>query len=299
MGQLQGLDDGEPEVFDQTIKDEDFIDVSLHCEGRTLKAHKVYLSACSEYFRNVLRGTNLWQHPILFLSEIPFSDLQKILEFIYCGEVQIQQKKLGSFLKSAEILKINGLNESFRHNRNVQNPTNHDYEEPLVLNRKKKRRKESVERSVTSDHQSVMQTVENTDNRESVESDPPGEIDLGEQVIVKADPEDFQEQEENQFVNSFAEHHQGDETGAHRGIVIRNDLLNSETSQSQAPMYGERGRCHFCQLLCPDRASLTAHLKASHQPPKHALCENCENFFHICAITRHRDKCRARYQTDK
>jgi len=282
------------------IKDEDFIDVSLHCEGRTLKAHKVYLSACSEYFRNVLRGTNLWQHPILFLSEIPFSDLQKILEFIYCGEVQIQQKKLGSFLKSAEILKINGLNESFRHNRNVQNPTNHEYEEPLVLSRKKKRRKESVERSVSSDQLSVMQTPENTDHRDSIESDPPGEIDLGEQVIVKADPEDFQEQEENQFVNSFAENHQGEETGGHRGIVIRNDLLNLEAShQNQAPMYGERGRCHFCQLLCPDRASLTAHLKASHQPPKHALCENCENFFHICAITRHRDKCRARYQTDK
>ena len=215
------------------IKDEDFIDVSLHCEGRTLKAHKVYLSACSEYFRNVLRGTNMWQHPILFLSEIPFNDLQKILEFIYCGEVQIQQKKLGSFLKSAEILKINGLNESLRHNRNVQNPTNYDYEEPLVLSRKKKRRKESVERSVSSDQQfqqSVMQTLESTDHRESVESDPPGEIDLGEQVIVKADPEDFQEQEENQFVNSYAEHHQGDETGAHRGIVIRNDLLNSEIS---------------------------------------------------------------------
>ena len=64
-------------------------------------------------------------------------------------------------------------------------------------------------------------------------------------------------------------------------------------------MYGERGRCHFCQLLCPDRQALTQHLKTSHQPPKHSLCENCENFFHICAITRHREKCKARYQTDK
>ena len=212
------------------IRDEDFIDVSLHCEGRTLKAHKVYLSACSEYFRDVLRGTNLWQHPILFLSEIPFSDLQKILEFIYCGEVQIPQKKLGSFLKSAEILKINGLNESLRHKRAEQNLVNNfDYEEPL--NRRKKRRKESVEATVSRDQLSVMQNSDNANN--TTESDPfPGEIDLGEQVIVKADPEDFQEQDENQFVNNFVEdsHHQDDETGANRGIGIRNDLLSSETA---------------------------------------------------------------------
>ena len=226
------------------IRDEDFIDVSLHCEGRTLKAHKVYLSACSEYFRNVLRGTNLWQHPILFLSEIPFGDLQKILEFIYCGEVQIPQKKLGSFLKSAEILKINGLNETLRHKKAEQNMVNNfDYEEPLILNRRKKRRKESVENQI-----SVMQNSDNIDN--TTESDPPpGEIDLGEQVIVKADPEDFQEQDENQFVNNFVEDHQDDETGANRGIGIRNDLLSSETAHQNQ---GEKATslCESYHILC-------------------------------------------------
>ena len=75
-------------------------------------------------------------------------------------------------------------------------------------------------------------------------------------------------------------------------IVVKNFFF-------PASLYGERGRCHFCQLLCPDRKSLTEHLKSSHQPPKHSLCENCENFFHICAIARHREKCKARYQTDR
>ena len=35
--------------------DEDFVDVTLSCEGKTIKAHKVILSACSDYFRNVFR----------------------------------------------------------------------------------------------------------------------------------------------------------------------------------------------------------------------------------------------------
>lgn len=35
--------------------DEDFVDVTLACEGKTIKAHKVILSACSDYFRDVFR----------------------------------------------------------------------------------------------------------------------------------------------------------------------------------------------------------------------------------------------------
>merc|ERR1719189_1899394 len=61
-------------------------------------------------------------------------------------------------------------------------------------------------------------------------------------------------------------------------------------------LFSESARCHFCTVLCPDRATLKAHLEDTHQPPRHALCENCENFFHICAITRHRAKCMERYQ---
>ena len=33
--------------------DEDFVDVTLACDGKTIKAHRVVLSACSPYFRQV------------------------------------------------------------------------------------------------------------------------------------------------------------------------------------------------------------------------------------------------------
>lgn len=35
--------------------DEDLVDVTLSCEGKTIKAHKVILSACSDYFKDVFR----------------------------------------------------------------------------------------------------------------------------------------------------------------------------------------------------------------------------------------------------
>ena len=64
-------------------------------------------------------------------------------------------------------------------------------------------------------------------------------------------------------------------------------------------LFSEKGRCHFCRLLCPDVDTLRHHLETVHQPPRHALCWNCENFFHICAIQRHRVKCRETYQSEK
>jgi len=72
--------------------------------------------------------------------------------------------------------------------------------------------------------------------------------------------------------------------------------VKADPLANQNVLFSESARCHFCAVLCADRASLKAHLEEAHQPPRHALCENCENFFHICAITRHRAKCVERYQ---
>jgi len=268
------------------IQEEDFVDVTLHTEGKTLKAHKVYLSACSTYFKNVLKGTNLWQHPILFL-EVPFQDLQKILEFVYYGEVQVPQKRLQSFLKSAEVLKINGLNDQIP--QSYENIPDQSYFSKLP--KKKKRRKDSIEA-----HEEPSNIVENNENFEDGMDNKSEQQTETEEITVKADPDDFPNDDGIVDQNEV-----NDDSGANRGIVIRNDLLRpAENVQVlQGPLYGERGRCHFCSLLCPDRTSLTEHLTKVHQPPKHSLCENCENFFHICAIQRHRQKCKARYQTDR
>lgn len=42
-------------AFENLRDDEDFVDVTLACEGKSLKAHRVVLSACSPYFRELLK----------------------------------------------------------------------------------------------------------------------------------------------------------------------------------------------------------------------------------------------------
>jgi len=98
-------------AFRELRDDKDFFDVTLVCDNEQIQAHKVILSACSTFFRNVLRS-NPHQHPLLYLKGVRFSDLQAVLNFMYHGEVNVAQEELNSFLAVAEDLKVKGLTQN-------------------------------------------------------------------------------------------------------------------------------------------------------------------------------------------
>ncbi|XP_034490946.1 protein bric-a-brac 1 isoform X2 [Drosophila innubila] len=87
---------------------DDFVDVSLCVDGRKIKAHKVVLSSCSSYFKEIFKE-NPHPHPVIIFKFIKFEDLNSIVEFMYQGEVNVQQEALQSFLQTAELLAVQGL----------------------------------------------------------------------------------------------------------------------------------------------------------------------------------------------
>ena len=94
------------------IRDEkDFFDVTLACEDEQVQAHKVILSACSPFFRKILRK-NPHQHPLLFLKGVKYAEIVAILNFMYHGEVNVTQDDLNAFLAVAEELKVKGLTQN-------------------------------------------------------------------------------------------------------------------------------------------------------------------------------------------
>ncbi|XP_070143545.1 LOW QUALITY PROTEIN: protein tramtrack, alpha isoform-like [Drosophila kikkawai] len=97
-------------VFDQLLHAETFTDVTLAVEGQYLKAHKMVLSACSPYF-NALFINHPEKHPIVILKDVPYSDMKSLLDFMYRGEVSVDQERLTAFLRVAESLRIKGLTE--------------------------------------------------------------------------------------------------------------------------------------------------------------------------------------------
>ncbi|XP_044261462.1 uncharacterized protein LOC123009313 isoform X2 [Tribolium madens] len=96
-------------AFPSILSKEQYVDVTLAAEGKTLKCHRLILSSCSPYFEEILSGISPFQHPVLFMKDIPFWILKSLCDFMYAGEVHIFQNKLEELLTVAEALKIKGL----------------------------------------------------------------------------------------------------------------------------------------------------------------------------------------------
>ena len=96
--------------FGEFRKHEDFFDVTLACEENTITAHKIVLSAASDFFKNILRK-HKHEHPLIYLTEVKISDLQSILDFIYTGETEVAERDLESLLATATRFKVKGLTD--------------------------------------------------------------------------------------------------------------------------------------------------------------------------------------------
>ncbi|XP_060525355.1 modifier of mdg4-like isoform X38 [Cylas formicarius] len=90
------------------LENEDLVDVTLAVEGKCLKAHKMVLSVCSPYFKELFKS-NPCQHPIVFMKDVSYVAISDLLQFMYQGEVQVSQENLTTFIKTAEALQIKGL----------------------------------------------------------------------------------------------------------------------------------------------------------------------------------------------
>ena len=89
--------------------DTESADVTLISDDKVkFTAHKVLLSSCSETFKFILKECNQTKS-ILFLSGVTSVNLKFILDYMYCGQVNLIQEQLDSFLASAEKLEVHGL----------------------------------------------------------------------------------------------------------------------------------------------------------------------------------------------
>lgn len=99
------------EAFNVLRFENDLVDVTLCCDGGKIKAHKMLLSACSSYFKQIFKE-NPCQHPVIIFRNFKFEDLNAIINFMYHGEVNIFQEQLESFLITAELLEVKGLTDN-------------------------------------------------------------------------------------------------------------------------------------------------------------------------------------------
>ena len=96
-------------AFGSLREDHEFADVTLACEdGQQIEAHKVILAASSPFFQNLLKR-NKHPHPLIYMRGVKSENLLAIVDFLYCGEANVFQENLDSFLSIAEELRLKGL----------------------------------------------------------------------------------------------------------------------------------------------------------------------------------------------
>ena len=189
---------------------EDFLDVTLVCEREQLRAHKLIISACSPFFRNILHS-NPHQNPLLYLKGIKSVDMKSLLDFMYLGEVSIYQEHLNSFLQVAEDLEIKGLtqrNENREESKlkplsGDQQQTTGNVRDPAPVNAKTFRNSKYEPETIrTGSHQTVK-----TESKES----NPEVVDISNSVIEYVGEEEYNEDvcgDYEDVVGAYSQHSQ-------------------------------------------------------------------------------------------
>ena len=102
------------ELAEDLFVNELLTDVTLCCRDQTFEAHRLVLSVCSTYFRSVFTSAQLRQrggqgHPVIFIKDLDPLDLERLLQYMYYGEVKVPNCEMEAFIRAANQMNIRGL----------------------------------------------------------------------------------------------------------------------------------------------------------------------------------------------
>ena len=122
-----GFQDNVNSAFGLLRNDTDLSDVTLASDdGTQIQSHKVILASSSPFFMEILRK-NKHPHPLIFMRGTKTEDLVSLVDFIYNGEVYVDQENLDPFLALAGDLGLKGLTtRSLESSNEKADPPTHE-----------------------------------------------------------------------------------------------------------------------------------------------------------------------------
>lgn len=101
----QNLMDTQKGIFQSNA----MFDVVIAVGTNRYKAHQLVLSACSEFFKDVLASGNLNPMPTIIIPDLNPQLVEPLLEFMYTGESFVNSTILSEFLEACSFLQIKGF----------------------------------------------------------------------------------------------------------------------------------------------------------------------------------------------
>jgi len=109
-------------VFATLYQTEGLSDVTLACDDGNVRAHKLVLSTCSDYFLELFLESST-KRTVVVLPNVKVADLKVIISFIYTGEVNVSEEGLSDLLEVAEMLGVRGLKAGDDENKSKEKKT--------------------------------------------------------------------------------------------------------------------------------------------------------------------------------
>ncbi|XP_023327405.1 protein tramtrack, beta isoform isoform X4 [Eurytemora carolleeae] len=243
-------------AFSELREEKDFFDVTLVCEDNQLDAHKVILSACSPFFRNILKK-NPHKHPLLYLKDVRWEDMQSILTFMYQGEVNVAQDQLTSFLAVAEDLKVKGLTQSPKSDPHSSAGSKESKPEP---SHKRSSSTSNINGGAAPAKLPKLTKGEYSDRGSSTQSQSLPLIKVEEMPVVDLEQENQVEEYVEEGYEDYEEGYDIDEEGYDlQGSVQQPQQSNMMRLSSGWSEHSEKFECELCGKQFSNKKSLQNH----------------------------------------
>ena len=222
-------------------------------------AHKVVLSAGSDFFHNLLKQ-HKHAHPLVYLHNLPQDLVLALVAFLYVGACE--QDAIDAFLKAADILKVKGLGQASDEQINTE----------VIEEQNTKYFPTDIDQSVEN-NETLTDGGRRTKTRESKP------VDTEEEGEEKASPD---EQKEHSPVRVSSEK----TIDVKARISVRRQIWNCDQCSYQSNNFSHLNRhvkavhegfkyaCQFCIYKVTDKTAFKKHLREVHNIDK-LVCSFC------------------------
>ena len=245
-----------------SIRDEEYLaDVTLMADDNSqVTAHRLVLSASSEYFKSIFRSNTTLPNLVLCLGMVDKENLNQLLDYMYFGEVRMEEEKLETFLKIAKRFKLEGLSEEDT-SKTIRENVGEFCEVTLGKN------------------DSLPTPPSEETNEEEPESKDDISVNQESRLEKTRNMKGKDDKELDEMINQFIERRLDDKSrcqtkSGSRGQYVcklcgkTSNLSRNLKNHIETHMEGLEFQCKMCEKKCKTRAMLYMHVSKYHRKVK-------------------------------